>query len=150
MHLLESQLIRTRTRCGVLPARGFRQRAAFAVARCGYAHQIIGNIDFAYPTNDAAITTHADKAALRKTVVARLSADARHVLAPLNLVPCRWMPEWSILTGYDDGGGTIIGWPPFHDFGDVSDQLPLGPDGRFHKPSWEDGIAELATLIGEQ
>ena len=62
----------------------------------------------------------------------------------------RWAPEWSLITGYDDGGDTIIGWSCFQDDERKKEELQFEPEGYFRKRDWEKDTMVVVRISGEK
>lgn len=58
-------------------------------------------------------------------------------------------PECSIITGYDDGGATLLGWSFFQECDMDEPAPPKEPTGQFRKAGWEASTAGIVT-IGER
>jgi hypothetical protein len=50
---------------------------------------------------------------IRKYVLKSVHDKMRPVIACLSVTGDQWMPEWSIITEYDDSGDVITGWSCF-------------------------------------
>ena len=81
----------------------------------------------------------------RARIVGSIRDAGRPVLARGVVGP----PEWCLITGYDAGGDTLIGWSYFQDEPAFNTGLEYEPDGSFRKSRWESNIGEL-VLLGEE
>jgi hypothetical protein len=123
--------------------------ARSALSAAGWEHEIIANKDCTHPAQNIAIQRLAGGDDVRANVIAGISEDERPILALFSVSSTPWMPEWSIITGYDDGGSVITGWSPFQDSEEAQAELDKEPDGYFRKQDWEKDTVVVVKLLGE-
>ncbi|MBT3343804.1 MAG: hypothetical protein HN404_12460 [Gemmatimonadetes bacterium] len=92
--------------------------------------------------------TVADSAAMRSALCSEI--DAGHpVLAQFSLSPDRWAPEWTLFTGYDDGGATVIGWSFFQEDEEHAAGIQTEESGQFRLADWERQTITLVQISGQ-
>ncbi len=89
-------------------------------------------------------------AALRDAVVASIRDARRPVIAQVNVTGTMWAPEWSVLTGFDEGGEVLIGWSCFQEFPQAKGiiEYELAPDAYFRLRDWHSSVVAIALLEG--
>jgi hypothetical protein len=120
-----------------------------AVEAAGYGSQFLGNGDCRHPVpvGDAGRMTTSDE--VRDLALAGVDSG-RPVLALLSASSTRWAPEWSLVTGYDEGGEVAIGWSCFQDEEPAASELDFEPEGPFRKREWEKDTVAVLRILGDE
>ena len=124
------------------------ETAAGAIEAMGYQSEIILNRDCTRPQENASISSKGAEA-VRDLVLTSIR-EGRPVLAQLSASSEHWAPEWSLITGYDDGGAVITGWSCFQNEGREKEELDFEPDGYFRKSNWEKDLLAAVRIVGEK
>lgn len=60
-------------------------------------------------------------------------------------------PEGSLITGYDDGGQTLIGWSLFQSMPPFNSGLQFEPSGQYRKQGWQQSAPSFPCIfVGEK
>lgn len=121
------------------------ESAVRAVERMGYQADLLLNADCAHGAENAS----ADSRQIRDLVIAGID-EGRPVVAALSASSTRWAPEWSLITGYDGGGDTILGWSCFQSDEQEKRELAFEPEGYFRKRNWEKDTLAAVRIAGEK
>jgi hypothetical protein len=119
------------------------ESAAYALDAAGFKSRLLLNADCLRPV-EGATATEAD---IRDLVIASID-EGRPVVALLSAASSRWAPEWSILTGYAEGGAAILGWSCLQDGEREREELDFEPDGTFRKVAWEPDVLAAVRIMG--
>ena len=124
------------------------ESAAAAVAAAGYGCEVIINAECSHPAAENGLRREGGQA-VRELVMGSVTAG-RAVVAALSASANHWAPEWSLITGYDEGGDIITGWSCFQDEEVEKEELQLEPEGYFRKGDWERDTVAVVTICGER
>ena len=122
------------------------QTAAAAVVAAGYAGQVVTNTACLHPSSVSG-GARGDAGVMRDLVIASIN-QGRPVLAALSLSAEHWAPEWSLITGFDDNGTTVLGWSCLQDEDPWQTEIGWEPDGTFRLGDWETKTVAALRLCG--
>ena len=120
-----------------------------AVRAAGYQGEIIANSACERIEQSASIQRREDGRGIRELVLDSIDAG-RPVVALMSVAHERWAPEWSIVTGYDEGGDVVTGWSCFQTEEREKEELEFEPEGCFRKRDWERDTPVIVRLSGEK
>ena len=123
------------------------ETAVGAVEAIGYESGITINGECAHPETNASTGRREGNQAVRGLVLGSIR-EGRPVVASLSVSGTRWAPEWSLITGYDDGGDTLIGWSCFQNEEREKEELEFEPEGCFRKRDWEKDALAVVRISG--
>ena len=118
-----------------------------AIQTAGYQSEIIANITCEHPEQNASVSRRADGQGIRDLVIDSIGAG-RPVVALMSAAHERWAPEWTIITGYDEGGEIVTGWSCFQNEEREKEELEFEPEGYFRKRDWERDTPVVVRLSG--
>lgn len=130
--------------------------ARAAVEAMGYSVTFLRNASLRGPavfgTPVETETRPVPPANLREAIVASIRDAGRPVIASVNVTGTMWAPEWSIVTGFDEGSHVLIGWSCFQDFPQAKRAVGYepGPDAYFRLADWGQSLVVVALLEGQK
>lgn len=121
--------------------------AAAAVEASGYDCKAIVNAECSHPEEGGGSVGSGQ--AVRDLVIGSVN-EGRPVIAAFSVSAKHWAPEWSLITGYDEGGDTITGWSCFQDEEQEKEELELDPEGYFRRGEWEKDTVAVVAICGNR
>ncbi|MCC6728599.1 MAG: hypothetical protein IT208_04595 [Chthonomonadales bacterium] len=110
------------------------------LASLGFEHSFVMRQDRA-----AALGHHGAVASTPEGLLSPIVASVRDRSRPAMAFGVVGPPECCLVTGYDDGGDTLIGWSFFQGFEENAANLETEPGGYYRKRGWfDDTVAVLA------
>jgi hypothetical protein len=130
--------------------------ARAAVEAMGYSVKFLRNASMRGPSVFGAPveteTRPVSPADMREAIVATVRDGGRPVIASVNVMGTTWAPEWSVITGFDEGGRVLIGWSCFQDFPQAKRAVSYepGPDTYFRLGDWGQSLVVVALVEGQK
>lgn len=124
------------------------ETAAAAAAAAGYEGQILLNAACCRP-EAASCGEQGDAGAMRELVTDSIR-EGRPVVVAMSLSAEHWAPEWSLITGYDEGGATVVGWSCHQGEDPWKAEIDFEPDGAFRLGNWEANAVAAVRLCGSR